>query len=117
MLLCVTATSMAAVVACTPSPQPVGTVGRPDHYPDPEIEAGAPEAADGGDTRDAAVLVTADPKPDAGALVTADPKRAPDAGAARPPAFHPDRVGTTATLNDDFAPTVGTTAHVPDKKK
>lgn len=108
MLLCVTATSMAAAAACTPAPQPVGIVGRPDYR---EPEAGAAE-----DAIDASAPVTADATP-----AVADAGRAGKAGggfdASTFPSPHPDRVGTTANVNDDVSPTVGTTARVPDKKK
>lgn len=109
MLLCVTATSMATAVACTPAAQPVGFVGRPDDSPTREVEAGALD-----DAGDAPVPDGVPPVRDAGNVgrVAADRDAAPS-----PPNFHPDRVGTSATVDDSLAPSVGTTAHVPDKKK
>lgn len=97
MLLCVTATSMAATLGCTPAAQPVGIVGRPDYM---ERDAGSEE-----DAMEAAAPVDDSP-------VVGRSAHVPDAG---PPPFHPDRVGTTAVVDD--SPSVGTTAHVPDKKK
>lgn len=105
MLLCVTATSMAAAVGCTPA-QPVGIVGRPDYT---ELEAGSPDAVEAS----AHVATEATPVPDAGWVG----KVAVDRDAGGPPNAHPDRVGTTANVDDSFAPSVGTTARVPDKKK
>jgi len=108
MLLCVTATSMAAAVGCTPA-QPVGIVGRPDYT---ELEAGSPDAVEAS----APVTTEATPVPDAG-WVGKIGKVAVDRDAGRAPEFHPDRVGTTAIVDDSLSPTVGTTARVPDKKK
>lgn len=106
MLLCVTATSMAATVGCTPAAQPVGIVGRPDYI---ELDAGSEAEAD---EASAPIPVEATPVPDAGKVG----KVAVDRDAGRLPELHPDRVGTTAVV-DDTSPTVGTTARVPDKKK
>lgn len=105
MLLCVTVTSMAAAVGCTPA-QPVGIVGRPDYN---EREAAAEDA----DAVEASAPVTteATPVPDAGWVG----KVAVDRDAGHPPNFHPDRVGTTGLVDD--SPSVGTTARVPDKNK
>lgn len=113
MLLAVTATSVAAVIACTPDPdrQPVGKVAPHDFHPEPSVDAAADDAGDG------AVPLPGDATPTPDASV-APPKPKADGGKplAMPPDFHPDRVGTTANV-DDVSPTVGTTAHVPDKKK
>ena len=103
MLLCVTVTSMAAAVGCTPA-QPVGIVARPDYM---EREAGSEEAVDAS----APVATEATPVPDAGWVGKVAGGR--DAGG--PPNFHPDRVGTTSQVDD--SPSVGTTARVPDKTK
>jgi hypothetical protein len=109
MLLCVTATSMAAVVGCTPSPDehPVGTVAHPVYEPPPQEEAGPSSPADPADA----------------AAATAPTARTPvDASApqviGRAPLHPPDvvRVGTTAEP-PDTSPEVGTTARVPDTKK
>ena len=106
MLLCVTVTSMAAAVGCTPA-QPVGIVGRPDYM---ERDASSEEDAD---VVEAAAPVTteATPAPDAGWVG----KVAVGLDAGGPPNFHPDRVGTTGLVDD--SPSVGTTARVPDKNK
>ncbi len=111
MLLCVTATSMAAVVGCTPAEGPVGKVGRPD-YAEPDASS---EDAAATQTVQASPPVGVEPAPilDAGKVG----KIAVERDAGKLPEFHPDRVGTTAVVDDDVSPTVGTTARVPDKKK
>jgi hypothetical protein len=122
MLLAVTATSMAAAIACTPDPgQPMGKVGRPDYAPPPDVEAGTEDAGDASMAPVGDVAMTPDAAPpkdvrDAGAT----PKK-PDASAPKvgsPADLHPDWVGTTATVDDRGAqPAVGTTARVNDTKK
>lgn len=103
MLLCVTATSMAAVVGCAPG-RPVGIVARPDSM---EQEAGSEDAVDAS----APVTTEATPVPDAGKIG----RIAVDREAGSGPNAHPDRVGTTARVDD--SPSVGTTARAPDRKK
>ncbi len=101
MLLCVTATSMAAVASCNePETQPVGTTT--PHNPTSTTSTEAAEAGAAGaapaDAADAATPVHTPQRIDAG--------------------YFPDRVGTTAVAPDDFGPPmVGTTARVPDRKK
>jgi hypothetical protein len=115
MLLCVTATSMAAAVSCqAPSdpPRPVGTVTSPRDM-QPTMDAGSPPAnADDG-------VGTAE-QPDASSAMGAVSRDAgsPHVTIGRTPIHMPDpsRVGTTATPRD-FGPTVGTTAHAPDSQK
>lgn len=114
MLLCVTATSMAASAAAC-SGEPIGKVGRPDS--DTYFDAGAPDAEASAAATDAPPVVDALPAFAIGKIaVDRDAGPPPN---APPPNAHPDRVGTTATVDDGapLAPTVGTTAHVPDKKK
>lgn len=96
---------MAAAIGCTPA-QPVGIVGRPDHT---DLEAGSPDAVEAS----APAATEATPAPDAGWVG----KVAVGDDAGGPPEFHPDRVGTTATMDDRHLPRVGTTARVPDKTK
>lgn len=117
MLLSVTATSMAAVVgACSGSPgEPIGKIGRPEV--ETPADAGTPDV---GASASAATSAATDAPPvvDAGPVGPVG-KVAADRDAGLAPNAHPDRVGTTATVEDHtpLAPTVGTTAHVPDKKK
>ena len=110
---------MAAVVGCR-EVQPVGTVATPIN-PMPPGEAGAPasnaDAVAGADT-DTPLAQRADASSTPG-LATSDSSVIPHAVGRTP--FHPpdvSRVGTTADAPDTVtAPTVGTTAHVPDRPK
>jgi hypothetical protein len=115
MLLCVTATSMAASAAAC-SGEPIGKIGRPDS--DTYVDAGAPDAeASAPAATDAPPVVDTLP---VGAIgkIAVDRDAGPPSN-AHPPNAHPDRVGTTATVHDGGppVPTVGTTARVPDQKK
>jgi hypothetical protein len=108
MLLCVTATSMVAFVACDPSAHPVGMVA--PHSYGPQDAAPTETSDDGGAEGATATVETAQP-------VASATRR--DAGfvgkVAVPVGTH--RVGTTAEGPEDYAPVVGTTARAPDAKK
>jgi hypothetical protein len=119
MLLCVTATSMAAVVGCR-DVHAVGTVAAPI-IPMPPGEVAAPasnaEAVVDGEA-DTPIAQRADASTTPG-LATSDSGVIRHAVGRAP--FHPpdmSRVGTTADAPDTVAaPMVGTTAHVPDRPK
>ncbi len=115
MLLCVTATSMAASAAAC-SGEPIGKIGRPDS--ETYVDAGAPDAEASAPAATDAPPVVDTPPAFAIGKIAVDRDAGPPPKAP-PPNAHPDRVGTTATVDDGstLAPTVGTTAHVPDKKK
>jgi hypothetical protein len=111
MLLCVTATSMVAIVACKEG-QPVGLVGNPHDYQTEVVTA--PDAEAPNSDIDAAAILAQQPDASMGVVDAGSDASHHKVGRVAVPDF--GRVGTTAQAPDNDE-VVGKVATPPDKKK
>ena len=107
MLLCVTATSMAAAIGCGGSTHPVGMVGQPRDPGERTTEAGA--------SPDTSATTTA-PEPRVGTTAQSPEELAPSVGTtAKVPEQRKTADAGAQRLPDEVTmPRVGTTATAPD---